>query len=159
MADRVVVMNHGVIEQIGTPSEIYERPASTFVAEFIGKVNVLDATALGGGRFRCGRLEVVSTDADCERFGPGQRVRLYLRPEDRLLEGELDGVANRVSAQVRRIEFLGGQCLAEVQIAELDGQPVQLCFSLNQLYDLRIREGAPLTLALRANRIRAFAAQ
>ena len=58
MADRVVVMNHGVIEQIGTPTDIYERPASPFVADFVGKANVLAAVALGGGRFRAGRLEL-----------------------------------------------------------------------------------------------------
>ena len=58
LADRVVVMNGGVIEQVGTPQDIYERPATAFVAEFVGKVNVLAATALGGSRFRVGRLEL-----------------------------------------------------------------------------------------------------
>ena len=55
MADRVVVMNHGAIEQIGTPLDVYERPATPFVADFLGKVNVLKATSLGGGRFRVGQ--------------------------------------------------------------------------------------------------------
>ncbi|RZL68126.1 MAG: ATP-binding cassette domain-containing protein, partial [Variovorax sp.] len=50
MADRIVVMNHGVIEQVGTPMEIYERPASPFVADFVGKVNILKAVALGNKR-------------------------------------------------------------------------------------------------------------
>src|SRR5213078_2843377 len=45
MADRIVVMNHGRIEQVGTPREIYETPATPFAADFIGKVNVLAATA------------------------------------------------------------------------------------------------------------------
>ena len=48
MADRIVVMNHGVIEQVGTPMDIYERPATPFVADFVGKVNVLHGYALGG---------------------------------------------------------------------------------------------------------------
>ncbi len=56
MADRVVVMNHGVIEQIGTPQQIYREPASAFVADFVGKVNVISAVAEGGGRFRVGAL-------------------------------------------------------------------------------------------------------
>src|SRR3546814_3842244 len=42
MADRIVVMNHGVIEQIGTPTEIYRQPKSLFVADFIGETNQLD---------------------------------------------------------------------------------------------------------------------
>src|SRR6187397_1057104 len=51
VADRVVVMNGGRIEQVGTPREIYETPATPFAADFIGKVNVLAATAEGSGRF------------------------------------------------------------------------------------------------------------
>ena len=49
MADRIVVMNHGVIEQIGTPEEIYATPASEFVAEFIGTMNFITAAVSGGG--------------------------------------------------------------------------------------------------------------
>ena len=48
MADRIVVMNHGVIEQVGTPLEIYREPASPFVADFVGKVNVLPARVAAG---------------------------------------------------------------------------------------------------------------
>ncbi len=55
MADRVVVMNHGEIEQVGSPSDVYERPATPFVADFLGKANVLKGVALGAGRYRVGR--------------------------------------------------------------------------------------------------------
>jgi iron(III) transport system ATP-binding protein len=48
MADRVVVMNNGTIEQVGSPLDVYERPTTPFVADFLGKVNVLDAECLGG---------------------------------------------------------------------------------------------------------------
>jgi len=48
VADRIVVMNHGVIEQIGTPMEIYREPASPFVADFVGKVNMVPARVNGG---------------------------------------------------------------------------------------------------------------
>src|SRR5579862_6969579 len=54
MADRVVVMNQGVIEQTGTPQQIYRVPASAFVADFVGKVNAISAVAEDGGRFRVG---------------------------------------------------------------------------------------------------------
>ena len=56
MADKVVVMNQGRIEQVGTPQQIYREPASAFVADFVGKVNVLSAIAEGAGRFRVGSL-------------------------------------------------------------------------------------------------------
>ena len=157
MADRVVVMNHGVIEQIGTPNDIYERPATPFVADFVGKVNVLPAVALGQGRFRTGRLELHCSGEHGD-YAPGQAVSLYLRPEDRAVGQEREGLANRVKGEVLKVEFLGSSCLAEMQIDELEGQTLQLCFALNQLHDLGVRVGARIDLALRSERIRVFPA-
>ena len=156
MADHVVVMNQGAIEQIGTPNEIYEHPASPFVADFVGKVNVLNAVALGNGRFRVGRCEIECLKA--ASFPAGQAVRLYLRPEDRQVEGPLNGAPNQLRGQVAKIEFLGSTCLAEITVPELDGQLLSVYLSLNQLYDLGIKVGADLPFALRGERIRIFAA-
>ena len=86
-------------------------------------------------------------------------MRLYLRPEDRATEGALEGAANRVGGEVQRVEFLGGSCLAEMRFDELEGQPLQVYFSLNQLHDLGVRVGARLELALRSDRIRVFDAR
>ena len=155
MADRVVVMNQGALEQIGTPREIYEQPASPFVADFVGRVNVLEAVSLGGGRYQAGRLALTGGNGSLHEAGT--RVRLYLRPEDRVVEGSLDGESNRVCGQIAKVEFLGGHCLAEVQVPELEGQALSVFFSLNQMRELGIREGSELKLALRADRIRVFA--
>jgi iron(III) transport system ATP-binding protein len=154
MADRVVVMNKGQLEQVGTPREIYEAPASPFVADFVGRVNVLNAVSLGGERYQAGRLALIAANG----YEAGKRVRLYLRPEDRVVEGDLNGESNRVSGQVAKVEFLGGHCLAEVQVPELEGQALTVFFSLNQVRELGIREGAALELALRPDRIRVFEA-
>jgi iron(III) transport system ATP-binding protein len=155
MADRVVVMNQGALEQVGTPREIYEQPASPFVADFVGRVNVLHAVSLGGGRYQAGRLALTGVNGSSHEAGT--RVRLYLRPEDRVVEGPLEGESNRVCGQIAKVEFLGGHCLAEVQIPELEGQPLSVFFSLNQVRELGIREGGELKLALRPDRIRVFA--
>jgi len=155
MADRVVVMNHGVLEQIGTPREIYELPASPFVADFVGRVNVLSAVSLGDGRYRAGRLELRANGLDC---AAGKAVRLYLRPEDRVVEGALEREANQMQGRVAKVEFLGGHCLAEVQVPELEGQALSVFFSLNQVRELGLREGGELRLALRPDRIRVFEA-
>ncbi|WP_218509320.1 putative 2-aminoethylphosphonate ABC transporter ATP-binding protein [Variovorax sp. dw_308] len=155
MADRIVVMNHGVIEQVGTPMDIYERPATPFVADFVGKVNVLHGYALGGNLFRVGDMEL-QCDACDSGFEPGDEVNLYLRPEDRLVENLAHDTPNRMSALVSKVEFLGGLCIAEVTAEALHGQSLGLHFSLNQLHDLDIREGNRIEIALRANRIRAF---
>ncbi len=155
VADRIVVMNEGVIEQVGSPQDVYERPATAFVADFVGKVNVLAGTALGGNRFRVGRLELQGAE-HCAAPVAGQSVRLYLRPEDRVADGSLDGIANRVWAEIRKVEFLGGSCLAEMHVDELEGQPLLIAFSLNQLHDLGVRAGARMELALRSDRMRVF---
>ena len=157
MADRIVVMNHGVIEQVGTPLDIYEQPATPFVADFVGKVNVLRAVALGRQRFKVGDLEL-QCDACDGAFTPGDAVNLYLRPEDRMAENLREDTANRMNVLVSKVEFLGGLCIAEVTAQALHGQTLGLHFSLNQLHDLDIREGNTIEIALRANRIRAFAA-
>ena len=155
VADRIVVMNHGVIEQIGTPMEIYRDPATPFVADFVGKVNVLRGHALGGNLFRVGDMEL-QCDACDTGFEPGDAVNLYLRPEDRVAEHLGPDTPNRLNALVTKVEFLGGLCIAEVTADALHGQTLGLHFSLNQLHDLDIREGNRIEIALRANRIRAF---
>ena len=158
MADRVVVMNKGQLEQVGTPREIYEVPASPFVADFVGRINVLEAVATGPGEYRCGKLALkAGNGANGHAYQAGSLVRLYLRPEDRVVEGSLDGEANRVRGRIAKVEFLGGHCLAELQVPELEGQALSVFFSLNQIRELNIREGAALELALRPDRIRVFA--
>ncbi|WP_280189626.1 putative 2-aminoethylphosphonate ABC transporter ATP-binding protein [Delftia sp. PS-11] len=156
MADRIVVMNHGQIEQVGTPMDIYERPATPFVADFVGKVNVLHGQALGGKRFRVGSMEIECPSCD-GHFERGQGVSLYLRPEDRLAQHLPADTPHRLDALVTRVEFLGGLCIAEVTSEALDGQRLGLQFSLNQMHDLGLCEGRRIDIALRAQRIRVFA--
>ena len=152
MADRVVVMNHGAIEQIGSPSDVYERPATPFVADFLGKVNVLKATALGGGRFKVGSVELT---LPADGNAAGDPVRIYLRPEDRHVEGDIAQLPNRLRGRIARIDYLGTVCLAELRCEAL-GQPMTISYSLNQLHDLDVREGGEVEIALRTDRVRVF---
>jgi len=154
MADQVVVMNQGRVEQVGTPREVYEQPASPFVATFLGRVNVLPGTSLGKGRYRVGEVEL---DLGVDGFRTGDAVRIFLRPEDRHVEGDLAAMPNRLSGPVGHIDYLGTFCLAEVECSGL-GKPMVVSLSLNQLNDLRVREGAPLAFALRLDRVRIFPA-
>lgn len=78
VADRVVVMNEGRIEQIGTPDEVYEQPASPFVYEFLGKVNLFHGR-LHHGRARIGEIEV---DAPEHAEAEEQPAVAYVRPHD-----------------------------------------------------------------------------
>ena len=116
MADTVVVMNHGRIEQVGTPQQIYRDPASAFVADFVGKVNVLSAVAEGAGRFRVGGL-VLTGAIGSESVAAGTPVKLYLRPEDVLVDGAVRDRPNAVPGKVLKVEFLGAFCLVTVTLA------------------------------------------
>ena len=103
MADRIVVMNQGVIEQVGTPMEIYRRPASAFVADFVGTMTFLSAEVAGPRQARVGTADIV-----CDRevgFRPGSEVRLGLRPEEVRVRN-IDGAApNRLAARVVDARF------------------------------------------------------
>ena len=156
VADRIVVMNHGVIEQVGTPLEVYREPASPFVADFVGKVNRLTAVAEGDHWFRCGDMRLKTAPGHGADFRPGRDVALYLRPEDRVVGNVLDDDPMRCEGTVRHIEFLGGNCLAEVDVLGIPGQPLQLQYSLNQMDEFGVREGASVRFALRADRLRVF---
>jgi iron(III) transport system ATP-binding protein len=153
MSDRIVVMNKGAIEQIGTPSDVYERPQTPFVADFLGKVNVLKATALGAGRYRAGTVELTLPE---DGIAAGEAVRIYLRPEDRHVEGDLRSLPNRLAGRITAIDYLGTFCLAEVTCPDL-GQPIMISYSLNQMHDLGVRTGTDIQLALRVDRVRVFA--
>jgi iron(III) transport system ATP-binding protein len=152
MADRVVVMNHGVIEQCGTPAEVYEQPATPFVATFLGRVNILPGTSLGEGRYRVGGVDLA---LPADGFAPGTDVRIFVRPEDRHVEGDLSQRPNRLSGRIGRIDYLGTFCMAEVGCEGLP-HPLMVSFSLNQLHDLGVREGGHLDFALRPDRVRVF---
>lgn len=116
MADRIVVMNAGRPEQVGTPQEIYQHPATPFVAGFIGKANMLE------GRARAGRVEIGGAEgfaldlAPPARFLDGSPVTVACRPEWMRLaplggaaaEGSGDRPAgNRIAAEVTFVRDVG----------------------------------------------------
>lgn len=79
MSDRVVVMNNGVIEQIGTPEDIYNEPVNAFVADFIGEANILNGTMVDD----C-RINILDKELECvdKGFGKNTPVDVVIRPED-----------------------------------------------------------------------------
>ena len=79
ISDRIAVMNAGGIEQVGTPAEVYERPATAFVAGFIGRTNLLKGRLAADGRVACeGGLELVTTAGP--EHPPGEAVAVSIRP-------------------------------------------------------------------------------
>jgi spermidine/putrescine ABC transporter ATP-binding subunit len=105
MSDRIAVMRDGVIEQIGAPREVYERPATEFVATFLGASNLIDAVALGPdgdgilAEAAAGRFRVAA-----QGLAAGQKLRLAVRPE-RVRIGPAGGPG--LAATVREVVYRG----------------------------------------------------
>ena len=100
MADSIVVMSNGRVEQVGPPQDIYHRPANAFVADFIGKANFFD------GRVRDGGIHVgQNVLAACVNFRNGSPVRIAIRPERACLDQEAG--PNRLPATVTFVRDLG----------------------------------------------------
>jgi iron(III) transport system ATP-binding protein len=153
MADRIVVMNHGVIEQVGTPTEVYRKPRSAFVADFVGTTNFLTALVTGPAQVRCAGIDL-TCDLDI-RPGVGHDVTLAIRPEDVVVRNVAATTPNAFSARVAEIEFLGSFC--RVGLAINGGATSILAdFSINVVRDLAIDEGKEMLIALPPERLRVF---
>ena len=103
MADRIVIMNHGHIEQLGTPSELYEQPATAFVAGFLGASNLLAGTVAGEDRVHldCGAEVHVPRAALAGRTGA---VQIGVRPEKIRIGGD---EPNTLSGTVSESAYIG----------------------------------------------------
>jgi iron(III) transport system ATP-binding protein len=155
MADRIVVMNNGVIEQVGTPVEVYRKPASAFVADFVGTTNFLPAIVVRPGCVRLGAVEL-ACDIDIQP-GPGNQVTLAIRPEDVVVRHVQPTTPNCLRVRVADIEFLGSFCRVDLEIEGDVGKPALVAdFSINVVRDLSITEGMDLLIALPPERIRVF---
>jgi len=154
MADRIVVMNHGRVEQVGSPAEIYGRPGSDFVANFVGTMNMLDAIVIGRGLVRAGALTLscstVLTRAE------GRHVKLGLRPEEVRIRDLGEGAANAILVTVELIDFLGPFCRARLRPKAAPELVLLSDFSANAMRDLSIREGQTFTIALPPDLLRVF---
>jgi len=153
MADRIVVMNHGVVEQIGTPLTIYREPASPFVADFIGIMNFVVGTVVGPDAVRFGQL-VLSCSAD--GFAPGAAVTLAVRPEDVVVQDAPGGAANAFKAQVEALVFLGSFFRADLAGEAMGGARLRADLPVDLVRRLGLAEGATVSVVVPRERIRIY---
>ncbi|WP_412065863.1 ABC transporter ATP-binding protein [Rhizobium sp. SYY.PMSO] len=124
LSDRIVVMKNGLIEQVGSPADIYERPATPFVAEFVGSSNFLPATVIGSHEKEIRIVlpgEQVATVSSARQFADGEKVKLALRPE-RLKPDQAQNQTNILKVHLRRNVYVGERFSYE---CELEGQVLQ----------------------------------
>lgn len=120
VADEIVVMNKGRIEQIGTPAEVYDNPATSFVMSFIGPVNVLPASRDRKSEFH----EIHKHDND-----------VYIRPRD--IHIETEATDNAISARITRLIHLGWEVQAELVLG--DGQVLTAHLTRERFDELKLQ--------------------
>jgi iron(III) transport system ATP-binding protein len=156
MADRIVVMKDGVIEQVGTPTEIYSQPASRFVADFIGTMNFLPATLIDQHRVRLGTLDL-HADVALTGARPGDGVTLCVRPEDVIVDtDEARAAVNRVSTRVADLDFIGSFFRARLAPDCLDGMILAADLPSRLVRERSLRRGQSLTVELPSGQLRVY---
>ncbi|WP_029416535.1 ABC transporter ATP-binding protein [Brevundimonas bacteroides] len=153
LADRIVVLNGGIVEQVGAPLELYDHPRTRFVAEFIGspKMNLISAEIIEAtatvATVRVADGAIVRVGVNAAATTPGQKVQLGVRPEHLTL----DGPGEALTATATFVESLG---VATYAYAALPGSGETLTVQLPG--DVRVCSGQTLSLRVPPNRAHLF---
>ncbi len=155
LADRIVVMDQGTIEQVGTPTEIYREPASLFVADFIGEMNQITATVASPDSISIGDRSMTSRAHD---FANGTDIIAAIRPEDIIPHGKDTpaDTANTLTVQIGEMEFLGAFWRCRLQHKIFGEQEMIADFSINAVRRLELAEGGGISIELPASRLMVF---
>ena len=153
MSDRLAVMSNGQVEQIGTPSDVYEEPTTAYVADFLGVSNLMDATGVGAGpdgrgKVRLGEFDLVAGHGDTDGRGD---VKIVIRPERVRLEETGATGENRVPGMVERVVYVGSIMQVIVHLAP--GRTLQ-AWVQNQGEGLPYGQGHPVSVHLPADALR-----
>lgn len=160
MADRIVVMNKGTIEQIGTPLEVYRQPTSLFVADFIGETNKYPVRIGADGTAVSGDLVL-----QCHEHNllEGSEAVVVIRPNDVIPHGRaLDASSsagngeNLIEVQIESMEFLGSFWRTHMRSTHLQNQQLIADFSINAERRLGLTEGMTILVELPKSRLLIF---
>jgi multiple sugar transport system ATP-binding protein len=158
LADRIVVMREGVVQQVGTPDQIYEHPANTFVASFLGSppINYVDGTIEAEGEalsFRSPAVTLALSPRIARSLsgGPGRAVRLGIRPED--IDQHVEpGPGCRIAGTVTSVLPVGSDHYLGMRVGG-----AELFFRVNK--DRQHGYGEQIALAANTNRLHLFDAE
>ena len=154
MADRIVVMNHGTVEQVGTPAEVYMEPRSLFVARFVGQMNALPARADGRAGWACVG-EVALRHRASQGRPAGTPVTLAIRPEELVIGPAARAAENGLVARVTSVQFLGPFTRLGLALPGADAA-VECDVAAGALAGVGVEEGGELALALPSASLRVF---
>ena len=151
MSDRLAVMSHGRIQQIGSPVDVYEEPATSYVADFLGVSNMMPAEGDGAGRAHVGDFQLTAAGGDLAARG---RIRLVIRPERVHLEDHGRSGENRIPGMVERVLYVGSIIQVFVHLAH--GETLQ-AWMQNRGGDPPWQQGTAVTVHLPGEAIRVLA--
>jgi iron(III) transport system ATP-binding protein len=158
MADRILVMDQGTIVQEGTPQEIYRKPATPFVAAFIGSMNFRhDAVKESADTYRTGPLQL-RVENGSGALPPGSRVTIAIRPEDICLGKAGEDQVNTFAARILGLEFRGPLSRLTIRFAE-DGAaapPLQVDLASETVRRLGLQRETEVSVHLPVDRIRVY---
>ena len=153
MADRIAVMNEGRIEQVGSPREVYEEPASAYVADFLGVSNMLQAEASGRTsdgrcRVRVGDVELLASQGHTSARGS---VKVVVRPERVRVEAPGETGENRLPGKIERVVYAGA--ISQLVVTLDQGTPIR-CMMANDGVGSSFDRGASVSLYLPCEALR-----
>ena len=133
VSDQVVVLNHGKVEQMGPPQQLYERPATPFVTKFLGSVNVLRVETVLG-------MDSAEEEAPLpvDLPGPDGKGTVYVRPHDLDVTRQRNG-RPAWAARIRRLVPLGG--LVRLDLTLLDGTVLNVQLTRDRCLELNLSHG------------------
>jgi sulfate transport system ATP-binding protein len=146
VADRIVVMNRGRVEQSGSPQAVYDHPANAFVCAFLGAANRLPGTVAAGGFVADGAAVPLAVAADFT--GP---AHAYVRPHDLVLEAAADGRQAGIAVDVRRVVPLGAT--VRVELASRAGEVLEAQIERDTWRALALEAGDAAFAVPRAARV------
>ncbi|MBE1206047.1 putative 2-aminoethylphosphonate ABC transporter ATP-binding protein [Aminobacter carboxidus] len=158
MADRIVVMNQGVIEQVGTPIEVYRQPRTLFVADFIGETNKFPVEVVSPRE-----VAIAGAVLDCapHQLASGVRAVAVVRPVDVVPygpnTGDVASPGNLIEVSVTEMEFLGAFWRTRLAADRLGQQGLVADFSINAVRRLGIAAGVSMRVELPDERLLVFA--
>lgn len=146
LAQHVVVMHEGRVEQAGTPHEIYDRPATPFVASFVGGANVLF------GRVQAGRVDVGAFAVEApEGARDGAAVHAYVRPHDVKLAKAVEGATDVTLGTVERLTRVGPHVKVSLRLP--GGEPMSVQMAKAEIDALGIAPGDRVMVDLREAKV------
>ena len=149
MADRIILMNNGVIEQEGSPQDIYSKPTTAFSANFIGTTNLFRAKKISSNS-----IEIHGSVLECSDDIKDDVSTVIIRPEDiKISEGGEN--KNTFQGTIKELEFLGSNIRGHIEVNFNSAKSIVICnFASDYVYKNNIKTNSSINVSLQSQAIK-----